>query len=198
MTAAWRLFIALELPPAVLKVIEQLQTELRQIIPPRVARWVRPEAIHLTLKFLGDVATGGIDELKAAIRQSTQSHQALELGIEGIGCFPDSNRPKVIWLGVTGDTKSLQLLQSNVERHVAPLGFPADKRGFNAHLTLARTTPAATRDDLARIGQISRERQTGLLVTWQADSVSLMRSQLRPEGAYYTQVDNVLLRKQTP
>lgn len=188
MNDTWRLFIAIELPANVLKAISQVQTDLKRAIPDRAVRWTRPEGIHLTLKFLGDVRTSQLDAIKARLEQVAVGHAPFELGIQGSGCFPSLARPRVLWVGVTGDTQSLRDLQAAVERNIAPLGFPPEERGFSPHLTLGRMSQGANRDDAALIGKIVQERDIGQLVSWQADSVSLMSSQLKPGGAQYTQV----------
>lgn len=193
MNETWRLFIAVELPANVLKAISQVQADLKRAIPERAVRWTRPEAIHLTLKFLGDASTSQLDAIRAGLAQAVARHATFEMSIQGLGCFPNLARPRVLWVGVTGDTQSLRSLQASVEHAIAPLGFPTEERGFNPHLTLGRTSQGASRDDTALIGKVAQERDLGQLVSWQVDSVSLMRSQLKPDGAQYSQVAEVKL-----
>lgn len=187
-----RLFIAIELPANVLKTIAQVQADLKRVVPERAVRWTRPEGIHLTLKFLGDVRASQLDEIKAALAQAA-GHASFGLSVQGLGCFPNLARPRVLWVGVTGDIKSLRALQADVEKNIAPLGFPAEERGFSPHLTLARTSQGAGRDETALIGKVVQDRDVGQLVSWQVDAVSLMRSQLKPDGAQYTQIAEVSL-----
>lgn len=186
MGEAWRLFIALELPGEVLAAIARAQDSLKRAIPEQAVRWVRPEAIHLTLKFLGDVPREQMAAVQEGLSSACAGHHPLALGIEGVGCFPNSLRPRVVWLGVTGDVQKLAALQESVERHIAPLGFPTEGRGFTPHLTLGRTQRSASRDAIAQIGRAVDRGIDGQLATWQVDGVSLIRSQLRPEGALYT------------
>lgn len=193
MNETWRLFIAVELPANVLQTISQVQANLKRAIPDRAVRWTRPEGIHLTLKFLGDARTSQLDAIKEGLAQAATGYAAFELSIQGLGCFPNLIRPRVLWVGVTGDTQSLSALQVAVEENIAPLGFPAEERGFSPHLTLGRTSQGASRDDTELIGQIVKERDVGQLVSWQVDSVSLMRSQLKSDGARYTQMAEVSL-----
>jgi 2'-5' RNA ligase len=190
---SWRLFIAIELPPNVLKAITQVQDDLKQAVPEHAIRWTRPEGIHLTLKFLGDVQTKHLNDLKTALSQIAAEHTVLELGIEGLGCFPNYARPRVLWVGLIGDTRSLQSLQTTVERYIAPLGFPTEKRGFKPHLTLGRTARSANRGDVTKIGGITQEHDIGHLTAWQVKSLSLMRSHLKPTGAQYTQIAEATL-----
>jgi 2'-5' RNA ligase len=188
MSEAWRLFIALELPPDVLKAIARVQSRLEDVFPERAIRWTRPQGIHLTLKFLGDAPPEQLDDLNAALAGAAAGHKAFRLGVEGVGCFPNTQRPRVVWLGVVGDLKPLRALQAGVEEHIAPLGYPSDERGFSPHLTLGRARNNAGRDALSAVGQLVETEEVGRLADWQVTSVSLMRSQLKPGGAVYTQV----------
>jgi 2'-5' RNA ligase len=190
---SWRLFIAIELPHEILKAIVQIQTGLKKEIPDRAVRWTRPEGIHLTLKFLGDVRPGQLDALKAGLSQAVSGHSRIELGIRGLGCFPNLARPRVLWLGVLGDIEALRALQADVEQTIAPLGFPTEERGFSPHLTLARTPQEARRDELAQIGEIVQKRDVEQLISWQVKAISLMRSHLKPDGAQYTCVSDAAL-----
>lgn len=188
----WRMFIAIELPDNLVRAIEKLQNSLRRAIPGRAAKWVSPEGIHLTLKFLGDVQVSRIDEVVREMRAALEGHQSFYLNVEGLGCFPNLRNPRVLWLGLTGGVRELAALQNDIEQFVAPLGFPTEDRPFHPHLTLARTAREARRDEIAAIGQAA-ERGVGTLGGWRVDGVSLMRSQLRPSGAVYTQEAEVLL-----
>src|SRR5574341_660827 len=192
MTDTWRLFIALELPPPILKSIAKIQSNLRCTIPERAVRWVHLEGIHLTLKFLGDVPVDKVDDLRTRLAKAAEGHHPFMLGIQALGCFPSLRQPRVLWLGFVGDMQALAVLQEEVERHIAPLGFPSEERDFHPHLTLARTARGATRQEIAAMGRAA-EQGVGQLGAWQVDKVSLIRSQLRPEGALYTQVWNVRL-----
>jgi 2'-5' RNA ligase len=192
MTDAWRLFIALELPPPILRTIANVQSDLRRTIPERAARWVRPEGIHLTLKFLGDVPVEKVDDLRVKLAKAAEGHHPFMLGIQGLGCFPNLRQPRVLWLGLVGEVQELAALQESVENHIAPLGFPTEERDFHPHLTLARTARDATRQEAAALGRAA-EQGIGQHGAWQVAEVSLIRSQLRPEGALYTEVWNVHL-----
>lgn len=193
MNDTWRLFIALRLPTQILDVLADLQTDLKKALPPQTLKWTKPESIHLTLKFLGDVPKDQIDNLPLALDELVLGQRAFKLGIEGLGCFPDTQHPRVLWVGIGGEAKMLKQLQKRVERSIAPLGYPAEKRAFTPHLTLARAHRRAYRDDLAEVGQYVQEADIGWLAEWQVKSVSLMRSQLNPHGAIYTQVSEARL-----
>jgi RNA 2',3'-cyclic 3'-phosphodiesterase len=187
-----RLFIAIELPRDILRTVEKVQSQLKSAIPGRAAKWVRPEGIHLTLKFLGDVPISQIDTIIDEMQAAVSGHIQFFLTIEGLGCFPNTNNPRVLWLGLTGDVRDLAALQAGIEERIAPMGYPPESRGFHPHLTLARSAQDARREELVAIGKAA-EKGLGTLGSWRIDEVSLMRSDLRPDGAVYTQVTNVPL-----
>jgi len=198
MSELWRLFIALELPSPVLAAIKSLQDDLKYAIPRRAARWSRPEGIHLTLKFLGDVPAERVEFLVEAIRATTRLEPAFDLTVLGIGCFPDKKRPRVLWAGVGGETELLHRLRASLEQHIAPLGYSTEERSFSPHLTLARSAPGASHEEVATIGRVASERDIGQLAEWHVSSASLMRSTLLPDGAHYECVGEAALNgKQT-
>ncbi len=194
MSDSWRLFVALELPRELLRRIARVQDSLKLSIPDRAVKWVRPEGIHLTLKFLGDVPISQLDDIAAALERAVRGHSAFALEIEGLGCFPNIRAPRVLWMGMLGDVRQLAALQSSLEAEIAPLGYPSEERGFHPHLTLARAAREASRADLAAVGAAA-EKGIGNLGGWRVESVSLIRSQLRSDGAVYTRVGEVKLER---
>jgi 2'-5' RNA ligase len=193
MSERWRLFIAIEPPPPVLEAVRGAQTDLKRRVPDGVARWVKPEGVHLTLKFLGDVPQNQLDDLQSVLSDAAAGLQRFALYVQGVGCFPNTRRPRVVWLGLGGDLESLSTLQARVEEHVVPLGYPTEDRAFHPHLTLARADRRASRDDLSALGELIERTTSGKLADWPVGALSLMRSQLRPGGAVYTQVHEVVL-----
>lgn len=148
-------------------------------------RWVRPEGIHLTLKFLGNVPTDRLDEIGDALHRACDGFGPLALTLADLGCFPNLRRPRVVWVGVHGDTDALGRLQASIEKHIAPLGFPTEKRRFSPHLTLGRVK-RATRSEAQQLGQQIGGMDVGTVATMTARAVYLMRSDLKPTGAEYT------------
>lgn len=187
-----RLFIAVELPPNVVKTIEQVQNDLKGAILGRGAKWVSPDSTHLTLKFLGDVPAQHIDKIIAGMQEAANGFSTFFLTIEGLGCFPNTKNPRVLWLGLTGNVRGLSALQASIESQIAPMGYPTEDRAFHPHLTLARTVRGARRDEIEAIGKAA-EHGLGTLGSWRVEGVSLIRSDLRPTGAVYTREALVLL-----
>ncbi len=193
MAESLRLFVALELPAPVLRALEAVQERLRADAASRAVRWTRPEGIHLTLKFLGDTPADDRDAIAAALREAVRGHAPLTLRAEGLGCFPNPGRPRVVWVGLTGDLAPLEALQRSVEAALEPLGFPAERRGFSPHLTLGRARREAATAEVKALGRLIAATAVGEIGAWTADSVSLMRSELRPDGARYTCLASVPL-----
>jgi 2'-5' RNA ligase len=110
-----------------------------------------------------------------------------------LGVFPRPQAPRVVWLGVDGELAKLRALQADVERFVAPLGFPAEQREFSPHLTLGRTDKGARTQELAAIGSAVAGAVPPARVTWEVSQVALMRSELLREGARYTALRRLAL-----
>ena len=179
-----RAFIAIELDKQLCGKLGDLQDRLRADVPPGLVRWVHPEGIHLTLKFLGDVPAGKVPEIARAVQQACKKHVSFECAVSGLGCFPNTARPRVVWVGIEEPSGVLAALQRDVDRAVSPLGFEPEQRQFHPHLTLGRIK-SHDREAIAALGEyISRARvHVGSI---QANAVHLMRSELLPGGAAYT------------
>lgn len=184
----WRLFVAVVLPDSVLAQVGRVQERLQGLAPERAARWVRPEGIHITLKFLGDAPVSQLDALRAALDAAVEGHSAFELYAAGLGAFPHTKQPRVLWIGLSGDIAELNAVRESVEERISPLGFPTEKRDFHPHLTLARAARGASRADQAALGELVDKIDLPRLVTWRVEGISLIRSDLGPGGAQYTQV----------
>lgn len=181
-----RLFVALELPAPILDALAQTQDALQAQMPRRAVRWVRGEGIHLTLKFLGETPARQREPIAAAVAAACAGYGPLTLRAAGLGCFPNPARPRVVWVGLEGDLAALGALQRAVESALEPLGFRPEGRPFSPHLTLGRVRDDVSSADVKAAGQVVAAATVGTLGEWTADAVSLMRSDLRREGAVYT------------
>jgi 2'-5' RNA ligase len=187
MTQDFRLFISINLTPDLLAALTDLQSQLERQLAPQPLRWARPEGIHLTLKFLGDTDTGRIEDIVRALGQAVASHQAFELSIGGLGCFPNQRKPRVLWVGVQDPDQRLRRLAASVDDAMAGLGWKRENRPFTGHLTLARVKKYASNRDKQALGELlSTVEVTDVLGVLPVQNVHLMRSQLRPDGAIYT------------
>ncbi len=184
-----RTFIAIELDETIKDALADLQGQLKAKVPQGSVRWVRPEGIHLTLKFLGDVPADRIEEVEQALTQAGVGFSSFLFSVGGLGCFPNPRRPRVVWVGVQEDSGTLPRLQKAIDDAMEKLGFPPEGRRFHAHLTLGRTQRRASSGDVRRLGQLVGETDIGeSLGQMEARSVNLMKSDLRPTGAVYTQL----------
>ncbi len=181
-----RSFVAIHLPDAAREVLGQISEQLSLEVPGGSVRWTRVSAVHLTLKFLGDVAEADLPQIKAALATVGQRHAPFTFTVAGAGCFPNLNRPRVVWVGIQEQTGSLAALQRDVEESLAPLGFKPERRAYHPHLTLGRTKDRVHSSDLRRIGEVVAAAEVGELGQVRVKSFRLMRSDLHPDGAIYT------------
>lgn len=182
-----RLFVAVELGGSVQQALDRLQNELQRS-GLRGMRWVRPEGIHLTLKFLGETPREKVAPVVAALSESTVGVPPHELSLGKLGTFGGRGAPRVLWVDLEGDLAPLLDLQEQVERALVPLGFPREGRRFSPHLTLARVRPEEARQvaaPLAEAMNVARAPEARIEVR----ELSLMLSQLGPGGAVYTRLE---------
>ena len=188
MTDTLRAFIAMDLPENVRSSLGEAQEVLKS--QSFRVKWVRPQNIHLTLKFLGNTDGADIDKIVAAMALATKDCAVVSLAVKGIGVFPDIRRPRVIWAGLSGQLEILQDIQRTLDGHLADLGFPKETRGFKAHLTLGRVKGKITGDRLkAAIVKLKGFEST----SFDVDRIILFKSELRPSGAVYTKMHRVTL-----
>jgi 2'-5' RNA ligase len=188
-----RAFIAIPLPTPLLDRLVALQRRLERKTPPRSVRWVRGEGIHLTLKFLGDTPTEKLPEIEQALAVVARHAPTCTFTAEGLGCFPNIRRPRVVWVGVNEPAGRLEALQNAIEEVMTPFGYPPEKRGFSPHLTLGRIGRRASRDDAAQVGDIVASTTIEPLAEVTVDRFALIRSVLKPAGAEYTTLHEFLL-----
>jgi 2'-5' RNA ligase len=183
-----RTFIAIELSSEVLAALGQVQARLRRGEGGQAGRWVKAEGVHLTLKFLGEVPSERLEAIYQAVDQACLGCAPFELTVAELGCFPNLRRPRVVWVGVQEETGQLAGLQEAVERELNRLGFPPEGRKFTPHLTLARVQDRASPREIEALGKAVGATQIGELARMQVDAVSVMKSDLQPEGAVYTEL----------
>ena len=175
-----RAFICIELPDVLRDELARLQKLLKPAS--RGVRWVRPQGIHLTLKFLGDVKTDQLPAIESAVENATADVLPFELKADGAGAFPNYKRPRVYWIGINDPTDTLATLQQQIEAAIEPLGFPREKRSFSPHLTLGRVKSP---DNLPAIQDILEAASLNA-EPFTVRQIILMKSELQPGGAVYT------------
>ncbi|MBW7956748.1 MAG: RNA 2',3'-cyclic phosphodiesterase [Deltaproteobacteria bacterium] len=152
--------------------------------------WVRPEAMHLTLKFLGEVDERLIDALGNGLENAASGTGPFNLTVEGVGAFPNQRRPRVIWAGI-GASAELTELKERIEQSINALGFEPEEREFSPHLTLCRIK---TPEDSMLMGSVLSEENPPLKTEFTVSSVVLFKSVLRPKGAEYTAMREAFLQ----
>lgn len=189
-----RSFIAIELPDELKSELTRLEARLKSDKQPWV-KWVNPDSIHLTLKFLGDIAADRTGEITRAIENAVQGISPFHLEVKELGVFPNLRRVQVAWVGISGEVDKLSQLQKRIETNLTPLGFTPETRAFTPHLTLARLRDQTPLDERQRFGQLIANAKFDTAYTIEVDAISLMRSQLTREGAIYSRISLVELKK---
>lgn len=154
------------------------------MLAPRVA-WVAAENLHLTLKFLGNVLVDALPDVSAAIASGTAGTAPFVLEVTGLGAFPTATRPRVLWAGVANGAEVTAALAARIDAALESLGFPGERRAFSAHVTLGRVRVPRRDPQLARAIEAGAEREFGVV---RVDAVRLMRSELSPGGARYSEI----------
>jgi len=188
-----RSFIAIELPEEVKAGLTRLQNQLKAAKHSSV-KWVNPNSIHLTLKFLGDVPVNKINSITRALETATSEIPPFQLEIKDLGVFPNLNKVRVVWVGMSGDITRLGQLQRRIESNLATLDFAPETRAFTPHLTLARLREQASPDERQNFGHLIGNTKFDLVYKFRVDSVSLIRSQLTREGAIYSRLGSAKLK----
>ena len=192
-----RLFIAIELNDALRaelkRVQKQLQDECLRVSVARAIRWVAPQNIHLTLKFLGNCNRAQIPALTTALERAAKNSAPFVLDARGLGCFPNARRPNIIWVGLEGDIKTAALLAQRIETEIHALGLARDERGFTPHLTIGRVKREASNHERATLAATIKNSPTTIYGTIRADAIHLIASDLKPTGPMYSTLAQINL-----
>ena len=185
-----RLFVALEIPEPVRERLAALIVAMRPAATK--AKWVRPENLHVTLKFLGEAAPEKLNAIGEALC-CARSEAPIEVRFRGLGSFPNEKRTRVLWAGVEGSA-NLAALAASVDSVVASAGFPKETRPFFPHLTLARFDPPGIPPALSKAITANSTHDFGLLRT---GTFHLIQSKLKPTGAEYTTLRSFVFAPET-
>ncbi len=182
-----RSFVAIDLPAGVRAELTSLEEKLKARRHPFV-KWVDPESMHLTLKFLGNVAADSIPQIVGAVSRVAEMHSPFKLQVADTGAFPNWQRPQVVWVGMGGELDRLNSLQKGLESVLSPLGFPPESRPFSAHLTLGRLRDRVTPDDRRRFAEFAQTVEFKTSLSFEVNAIRLMKSQLTPAGPIYSEL----------
>ena len=181
---AIRSFLAFELPPHIKKEVTGISGEVKKT--GLKASWVKPGNIHLTLVFLGDINEENIPEIISGIDNVTGKYEPFNIALGGMGVFPDTKRPRVLWLGLKGEIERLASFRDDLQKPLKIFGIKQEKRSFKPHLTLGRfRKPVEEKSLLKRIldeyGDISGPNE-------KLNELILFKSVLNPGGSVYTKI----------
>ena len=179
-----RSFLAVDPPREIIDAIGMIQDRLRKNIQGDI-RWVRPQGIHLTLKFFGAISESDVANISLVVENTTSNIAPFTLGIKRVGAFPDVKRPRVLWLGMDGDVDTLIRLHKEVDAELQKYGFEKEDRTFRPHLTLARIKDPRGLIGLAKIMEKRENYEAG---SFSAAGLNLFKSDLTPKGAVYTKL----------
>jgi 2'-5' RNA ligase len=189
-----RSFIAIELPDELKLELSRLQARLKSPSQPWV-KWVDPTSIHLTLKFLGNIEVGRIGEITKAMEEATEEISSFHFEVKSLGVFPNLRRVQVAWVGLSGELDKLTQLQQRFDESLAHLSFAREARPFTPHLTLARVRDRASPEERQKFGQVIANTAAEVNYGLEVNTISLMKSQLTREGAIYSRLSSVGLKK---
>jgi 2'-5' RNA ligase len=181
---AIRAFLAVDPPQEIFNGIIKIQERLRKAIQGDI-RWVRPEGIHLTLKFFGYVYESDIANISHVVKNNVANMKALMLNVTNLGAFPSVNRPRVLWLGIDGDTDALINLQTEIDAGFQDYGFKKEDRPFRPHLTLARIKEPK---GLVGLAETVTKNEDYIAGSFTVSGLTLFKSDLKPTGAIYTKL----------
>jgi 2'-5' RNA ligase len=188
-----RSFIAIELPEEVKTGLRRIQTELK--LPEHTfVKWVAPDGIHLTLKFLGNISPQKVAEITSVMEQASQGLGTFRLEITEVGAFPNMRQPRVLWVGIRGEVDKLVAWQQRIDNGLMPLGFAKEARAFTPHLTLARLREGCSPGDRRDFGEMVAKTPVEVNYKFNVASLNLMKSQLLPGGAVYNRLAEVKLK----
>ena len=184
-----RTFISVELPQEIHDTLKQLQDVLK--VPMPDVRWTKSSNIHLTLKFLGDVEVSRIDTISVALADIARQFSSFTMNLAGIGAFPNSRKPRIVWVGIEKGANELVSMAKQIEDAMKKLGFPREKRSFRPHLTVGRIRHLEHPTIMTKALEKSA---VGGLGDFTVQQVSLIKSQLDPAGSIYTTLSEAPLK----
>jgi 2'-5' RNA ligase len=153
-------------------------------------KWVSPENTHVTLKFLGNIDEERLPDIYTACERAAEGLAPFDIEMRAVGCFPNIKRPKVVWLGVGKGIDALREISQRIEAELEDIGFPHEKRGFKAHLTIGRVKGRQGVSDLCRLLE---ENSDVVIGSMRAEKISVMKSKTLPSGPIYTELRAIQL-----
>ena len=179
-----RSFLAFELPLEIQEIVAQVSGELRK--SPLDVRWVKPQNIHLTVVFLGNIREDEIPTLGDTAEKVCLSFDPFSVSLNGVGCFPNRRKPRVLWLGLDGDIERMGSLRDGLQESLRPFGIKQEKRTFRPHLTLGRFRKVGR--GLNHLEALFARHESLISPACPLNELILFKSDLKPSGAVYTKL----------
>lgn len=202
-----RTFIAIPFPSPLVQRLETARGELRDYLMEQNAgdglRWVNMTNVHLTLRFLGETSMHEIETLQDQLEAIARRHDPISLYIDSLGGFPNLRQPRVLWFGMKGELEQLHSLQRAVELAAQRTGFEAESRPYSPHITVARVRRGVAKSELKLLGdqvqlycsRFSESTRPRHAISFRADRIVHLQSQLGPGGSVYTPLARFELSK---
>lgn len=187
-----RTFVAIDFPEVILRKIREIIEYFKTQTPTNALKWITPENLHLTVKFLGNIREDKLDQVKALLPDAVQEHSSFIFEIEGLGMYPDKHHPRVIWLGVTENT-GLTEIHTALDRAFAVVGVDPDKRRFTPHITIARVNRRAESETVRAIGESLSQFKVDSLGQIKVEEIVLYKSELTSNGPIYIPLTSTAL-----
>jgi len=187
-----RVFIAIELPQDIKERLSRLQDKLKG--SGADVRWVNPGNIHLTLRFLGEINEESLGKVDGMIREVAKGKPKIKVNLSGLGLFPDTNHPKVIWAGVKEGDSEIKIIAKEIEEKLLGLGIPKEERPFSSHITIGRVKSSVNKERLLEgLDRLEGEfREKGF--DFAADKITIFKSSLLCGGPVYEALKEITLK----
>ena len=189
-----RTFIAVDFSAELINQIGQIIHYFKTQVPEGALKWVESKNIHLTLKFLGDISTERVPLIENILKNELQHFSSFDIGVEGLGMYPNKKRPRVIWLGIVGGQSLIEMHQ-RLDRALLEVQVPQEGRAFSPHLTIARVRRRTDPDTAKSIGTILSQFKVDSLSILRINEVHFYQSDLTRHGPIYTRLISVPLNK---
>jgi 2'-5' RNA ligase len=181
-----RSFIAIELDPEIKAVINRFENEIKPKAPSGL-RWVKPDQLHLTLKFLGDITLMQVDSLSGAISRVAAENHTFTLQVRGTGAFPNWRKPRTLWVGIN-QSDDLTSLFRQLDTEIGTLGFSPEGKPYSPHLTLCRVSDYVDPLMVIPLQKAFDVFAATSLPAWRVNEVVFFKSRLQPGGPVYTPI----------
>lgn len=186
-----RAFIAIELPQEIKNRLTEIQNLLKK--SGADVKWVKPENIHLTLKFLGEIDKEKLIKIVEIIEDTAGNNAPFQIRLFSLGAFPKIEFPRVIWIAIDKGDKETKRLAKELEEKIEKLGIPIEKRGFSSHITIGRVRSLLNKDRLAKVLKESENYFGGENIEFGARKITLFKSTLSSSGPVYEVLKEVNL-----